>query len=457
MHILWGGHGNGFSSGSQCYDYFRMLYNGLVSEHIIWFAYMDSENLFENPFFNFESITSDDTSRENFSIVISPGILLVVLFGGKGQPSSYEFYYPSASARQLCMGQLPIKLSLADLVKTRGEVTSGVERDRLKNLIPTPISPDLSTWQLISFTTKPYRQWWSEWSKHLFNMSATVYCKKFDPSFESPEPEKESPVPTKGPTGVEIDYDRPHKVSRIGFKAPSIQDILEGRAEKLVKIITPKTEASLFQDWSEDEGGQGHNFFIDTVQPSTDENIPMPIDARPICREFPPVPGETPMVEVLSDSSASLADPQAQDTPDNSLFSFHVEYEEEDDASSSQTTPALSGESKEKLQAMIDLLNSSRSLIVNEIDRLKAKRAALMKELGEIGNAIAEEEEKLLNLPETIANLEAEKNTHAREAYRLHKRMKPIPGTADADAQEIADVDQIRLRAMDAIRSLLGV
>ncbi|GJM91847.1 hypothetical protein PR202_ga08265 [Eleusine coracana subsp. coracana] len=118
-------------------DYFRMLYNGLVSEHIIWFAYMDSENLFENPFFfNFESITSDDTSRENFSIVISPGILPVGFFGGKGQPSSYEFYYPSASARQLCMGQLPIKPSLADLVKTRGEVTSGVERDRLKNLIP---------------------------------------------------------------------------------------------------------------------------------------------------------------------------------------------------------------------------------------------------------------------------------------------------------------------------------
>ncbi|GJN12769.1 hypothetical protein PR202_ga31077 [Eleusine coracana subsp. coracana] len=126
-----------------------MLYNGLVSEHIIWFAYMDSEDLFENPFFfNFESITSDDTSRENFSIVISPGILPVGFFGGKGQPSSYEFYYPSASARQLCMGQLPIKPSLADLVKTRGEVTSGVERDRLKNLIPTPISPDLSTWQL---------------------------------------------------------------------------------------------------------------------------------------------------------------------------------------------------------------------------------------------------------------------------------------------------------------------
>ncbi|GJN07438.1 hypothetical protein PR202_ga25270 [Eleusine coracana subsp. coracana] len=515
-------------------DYFRMLYNGLVSEHIIWFAYMDSEDLFENPFFfNFESITSDDTSRENFSIVISPGILPVGFFGGKGQPSSYEFYYPSASARQLCMGQLPIKPSLADLVKTRGEVTSGVERDRLKNLIPTPISPDLSTWQLISFTTKPYRQWWSEWSKHLFNMPATVYCKKFDPSFESPEPEKESPVPTKGPTGVEIDYDRPHKVSRIGFKAPSIQDILKGRAEKLVKIITQKRKLLSSKTGQKTKAAKvttsssAPSVQADTVQPSTDENIPMPIDARPICREFLPVPGETPMIE-------------AQDTPDNSLFSCHVEYEEEDDASSSQTIPALSEESKEKVQAMlnfldqdieqlvqnaepvrqlllalkghltseaeeaiipaayieghqfqvlkakqriadrlqqeqlskekasyeaqvadirnrIDLLNSSRSLIVNEIDRLKAKRAALMKELGETGNAIAEEEEKLLNLPETIANLEAEKNTHAREAYRLHKRMKPIPGTADADAQEIADVDQIRLRAMDAIRSLLGV
>ncbi|GJN03305.1 hypothetical protein PR202_ga20735 [Eleusine coracana subsp. coracana] len=559
-------------------DYFRMLYNGLVFEHIVWFAYMDSEDLFENPFFfNFESITSDDTSRENFSIVISPGILPVGFFGGKGQPSSYEFYYPSASAHQLCMGQLPIKPSLADLVKTRGEVTLGVERDRLKNLIPTPISPDLSTWQLISFTTKPYRQWWSEWSKHLFNMLMTVYCKKFDPSFESPEPEKESPVPTKGSTGVEIDYDRPHKVSRIGFKGPSIQDILEGRVEKLVKIITQKRKVLSSKTGQKTKAAKATtsssapSVQADIVQPSTDENIPMPIDVRPICREFPPVPGETPMVEVLSDSLASLADPQiptiavtsledpsgisvhdtdlphtsspvteAQDTPDNSVFSFHVDHEEEDDASSSQTIPAVSEESKEKLQAMlnfldqnigqlvqnakpvrqlllalkghltseaeeaiipvpyiegrqfqvlkakqrivdrlqqeqlskekasyeaqvadihnrIDLLNSSRSLIVNEIDRLNAKRAALMKELGEIGNAIVEEEEKFLNLPETIAIIEAEKNTHAREAYRLHKRMKPILGTADADAQEIADVDQIRLCAMDAIRSLLGM
>ncbi|GJM87691.1 hypothetical protein PR202_ga03669 [Eleusine coracana subsp. coracana] len=462
-HLMGGGHGNGFSSGQPVLPIISLF----VSEHIIWFAYMDSENLFENPFFfNFESITSDDTSRENFSIVISPGILPVGFFGGKGQPSSYEFYYPSASARQLCMGQLPIKPSLADLVKTRPEEkllqASSVERDRLKNLIPTPISPDLSTWQLISFTTKPYRQWWSEWSKHLFNMPATVYCKKFDPSFESPEP---------GPTGVEIDYDRPHKVSRIGFKAPSIQDILEGRAEKLVKIITQKRKLP------SSKTGQ-----------------------------------KTKAAKATTSSSA-------QDTPDNSLFSFHVEYEEEDDASSSQTTPALWSKtlslfgnyssllkghltseaeeaiipaayiegrqfqvlkakqriadrlqqeqlSKEKasyeaqvadIRNRIDLLNSSRSLIVNEIDRLKAKRAALMKELGEIGNAIAEEEEKLLNLPETIANLEAEKNTHARKAYRLHKRMKPIPGTVDADAQEIADVDQIRLRAMDAIRSLLGV
>lgn len=38
-----------------------------------------------------------------------------------------------------------------------------------------------------------------------------------------------------------------------------------------------------------------------------------------------------------------------------------------------------------------------------------------------------------------------------REAIRLNKSIKPIPGLADDDLKDISEVDQIRLRAIDAI------
>jgi hypothetical protein len=57
-----------------------------------------------------------------------------------------------------------------------------VEYDRLKNLILDAENVDLEGWIICSFTTRPFKQWWSEWSLHLFCASAKIYCHKFDPS-----------------------------------------------------------------------------------------------------------------------------------------------------------------------------------------------------------------------------------------------------------------------------------
>jgi hypothetical protein len=50
-----------------------------------------------------------------------------------------------------------------------------LEHDRLKNLVLDAETIDLEGW-VSSFTTKPFKQWWSEWSLHLFYASAKTYC-----------------------------------------------------------------------------------------------------------------------------------------------------------------------------------------------------------------------------------------------------------------------------------------
>lgn len=107
------------------------------------------------------------------------------------------------------------------------------------------------------------------------------------------------------------------------------------------------------------------------------------------------------------------------------------------------------------LQRRISILQDSRSTIVSEIDRLKARRTALMKELQEVGNALSAEEAKLDQLPIAIEKMESEKRHHAQQAYRIHKSLQPISGSADDDRQVISAADEIRLRAANAIRNFL--
>ena len=63
---------------------------------------------------------------------------------------------------------------------------------------------------------------------------------------------------------------------------------------------------------------------------------------------------------------------------------------------------------------------------------------------------------KLSQLPTTLQQLEVEKQEQARQTYQLHKSIKIVTGSAEADIKEIQDADDIRLRAIFVIQNALG-
>jgi hypothetical protein len=89
--------------------------------------------------------------------IITPRAIPVNTFGsGKNTNTTYEFYNPLAVSRQLAVGQLPIKLCFADVIKPREIITSGTEWSRVVRLAPdVDISNvDLSIWSPTSFITE---------------------------------------------------------------------------------------------------------------------------------------------------------------------------------------------------------------------------------------------------------------------------------------------------------------
>ena len=87
---------------------------------------------------------------------IAPRAILVNSFGsGKNVNTTYEFYNPSALARQLAFDQLPIRLCYADVVKPRETIISGLEWIRIAQLQPNADTTDidLSTWVPSLFIT----------------------------------------------------------------------------------------------------------------------------------------------------------------------------------------------------------------------------------------------------------------------------------------------------------------
>jgi len=60
-------------------------------------------------------------------------------------------------------------------------------------------------------------------------------------------------------------------------------------------------------------------------------------------------------------------------------------------------------------------------------------------------------------LPDAIKILQQERDVQARKALSMKKKLKPVEGSADEDNKEIEEADQIRLRAISAIQSLLNL
>jgi len=127
--------------------------------------------------------------HEVMMALITPRAIPVNFFGsGKTSIQTYEFYNPSALARQLAFGQLPIALCYADVIKPRETITSLLEWIRVAQLPSSAdTDADLSEWVPASFITQAYKQWWAEWKEHLFYRSALTYRGMIDPEYEVPD------------------------------------------------------------------------------------------------------------------------------------------------------------------------------------------------------------------------------------------------------------------------------
>ena len=104
----------------------------------------------------------------------------------------------------------------------------------------------------------------------------------------------------------------------------------------------------------------------------------------------------------------------------------------------------------------IGILKSSGNTLKQKISDLSVKREAQLAELKQVEEALSQAQQEESQLPEMIKTLEQERNTQARKALQMKKKLKPVEGSADEDIREIEEADQIRLPAISAIQALLN-
>jgi len=169
----------------QVSRFFQTLYEGLVKDQRAWMLYEDPETRFSLTFHPFDDALNKD--HDLMMAIIKPRAIPVNFSrSGKTSNLTYEFYNPSALARQLAFGQLPIALCYVDVVKPKETITSGLEWIRIAPLPPNGDMSDidLSAWIPALFITQAYKQWWKE---HLFCRSALTYRGMIDPKYKVPE------------------------------------------------------------------------------------------------------------------------------------------------------------------------------------------------------------------------------------------------------------------------------
>ena len=107
--------------------------------------------------------------------------------------------------------------------------------------------------------------------------------------------------------------------------------------------------------------------------------------------------------------------------------------------------------------AEIKFLNDAQATLQRKKAELESKRDHLLQELTKVNQAIDIADQDLSQIPSAITRLEGEWQKHARQAYQLHKSLRPIPGSSADDNKIIEGVDQILLRAIKVIREALGL
>ena len=104
-----------------------------------------------------------------------------------------------------------------------------------------------------------------------------------------------------------------------------------------------------------------------------------------------------------------------------------------------------------ELAQLIDDLKNSPFKIEPELNQLRAKCVELEKELENVKAAIDRHESNLAQIPDGIKQKKQEMLTKVQEGKAIHSNLENIPGSAEKDRQQIAEVDAIRLRALKAI------
>ena len=92
--------------------------------------------------------------------------------------------------------------------------------------------------------------------------------------------------------------------------------------------------------------------------------------------------------------------------------------------------------------------------IIKQRDNFKALAELA---IGEIKSLNDTQASILRNKAALEAELEEDKQKHARQAYQLHKSLRPISVSSVDNNQVIENIDQIRLRAIKVIREALGL
>ena len=105
----------------------------------------------------------------------------------------------------------------------------------------------------------------------------------------------------------------------------------------------------------------------------------------------------------------------------------------------------------------IKSLNDTQASILRNKAALEAERNRLLQELNRVNQAIDIADHDLSQIPPAIAKLEEDKQKHTRQAYQLHKSLRPISGSSVDSNQVIENIDQICLRAMKVIQEALGL
>ncbi|RCV07950.1 hypothetical protein SETIT_1G286300v2 [Setaria italica] len=225
------------------------------------------------------------------------------------------------------------------------------------------------------------------------------------------------------------------------------------------------------------------------IQPTTVQRVEetqiLPITSSAVSSSDPyaqPSANETFPQMPTSGSSAI-----AQDSPSDSLFSFNVDdFMAEDEVGPSSTstqqtivTPLADENIIELVQdaeLICTILQSVRNHLTPELEsaiipaafieghqfqvfqaqQRLADRSAQQEELEDVRVAINDQEQKLNQLPETVGKIREEVVLKIHQARTLHQSIKPIPETVEDDNRIIDEIDQIRLRAVNAIQKTLG-